>query len=249
MAEQDPDRFAHYFAFLARAGLPATSPSEAALEVLFDSNAIAEAEASALEHLKARGLPESWAEVGLVFEDQYLAVLRDAVRFPSGRLGTYLRVLTKPFDGKGVVICPVHGDRLLLVRHYRHATGTWHWEFPRGFGEPGATAWENARRELKEEIQAQVLRLHLLGELRADTGLLGSSTEVVLAEIGQVGILDRDEGLDRMVWLSRPELDAWILGGKIDDGFTLAAWALARSSLCGAPGCPSPETETHTSDD
>lgn len=50
-----------------------------------------------------------------------------------------------------VVLVPIEGDDVLLVRQYRHATGEDLLELPAGTLEPGEPPMETARRELQEE--------------------------------------------------------------------------------------------------
>lgn len=51
----------------------------------------------------------------------------------------------------GVDVLPVLGDKLLLLRVYRHPLGREFWEVPRGFIDANETAAEAALRELNEE--------------------------------------------------------------------------------------------------
>ena len=51
----------------------------------------------------------------------------------------------------GVDVLPVLGDKVLLLRVYRHPIGRELWEVPRGFIDDNETAAEAALRELNEE--------------------------------------------------------------------------------------------------
>lgn len=66
---------------------------------------------------------------GVVYQDPYVLLVRDAVRFPDGRTGTYMRSVSAT-AAPGCVILPLLGDRMVLIEHYRHATRSWHWEIP-----------------------------------------------------------------------------------------------------------------------
>ncbi|MFT2017385.1 NUDIX hydrolase [Streptomyces sp. 796.1] len=121
--------------------------------------------------------------IGVVYEDAYVTVVRDVVRFPDGAHGLYLRVLPRA-TGPGVVVLPLTpAGRVVLVEHYRHATRGWHWEVPRGMGEPGASGADSAARELHEEIGARPADLVPLGALHPDTGLLSSRVELFAARL------------------------------------------------------------------
>ena len=53
--------------------------------------------------------------------------------------------------GSFAIIPILEGDRVVLVRQYRHATGRVLWEIPAGTAEPGEEPEVGARRELREE--------------------------------------------------------------------------------------------------
>jgi ADP-ribose pyrophosphatase len=108
---------------------------------------------------------------GIACEDPWLMVLRDPVRFPS-RVGTYFRIIEKPDSGPGVAILPILHDRIILLQIFRHATRQVHVEIPRGFGEIGRPAAEQATGEISEEIGGKILRLVSLGPLHPNTGAL-----------------------------------------------------------------------------
>src|SRR5260221_12364143 len=95
-------------------------------------------------------------------------ILRDAVCFPDGRLGIYSRMVGD--STPGVIVLPIYQGPVLLIRHFRHATRTWHIEIPRGFGTKSFSSEENAFRELEEEVGATVSRLVSLGYVYSDTG-------------------------------------------------------------------------------
>jgi len=201
------------------------NPPDGVVEILFDPADVAAAEAAAAAELAAEGLPESWAGTGVVFEDQFGVAIRDAVRMP-GRLGTYIRRIN-PGNAPGVVMLPRLGGDVLLVRHFRHATRRWHLELPRGFGTPGRSPAEDARRELREEIGATAGPLIDLGVIYPDTGVSATPVQLYYTEITSYGEGEADEGIAGIV-LEPPERLAELIGtGEITDGFTINAYARA----------------------
>jgi ADP-ribose pyrophosphatase len=203
------------------------NPPGAPFEILFDSAQVVEAERQAGIRLADHGLPASWGVTGVVFEDQYSLVLRDAIRWHSGELGTYVRRVN-PFGAPGVVILPRCADDLVLVRHFRHSTRRWHLEFPRGFGEAGSTPEQNARRELLEEINGIPKVLRPLGILHPDTGLAADEVHLFYAEIDEYNTgSDENEGITAIDAVSSARLAALIESGEVTDGFTIAAWTRA----------------------
>jgi ADP-ribose pyrophosphatase len=177
--------------------------------------------------------PEAVAAAGgVVYEDPYVILLRDAVRFPGpGRVrGTYIRSISATAE-PGCVILPLLDGQVVLVEHFRHATRSWQWEVPRGFGTPGLGAGENAAKELKEEIDAAVTELLPLGELHPDTGGLGSSVLLFAARIETIGGLDTGEGIRSALTLPFADTEAMVADGRITDAFTIAV--LSRARLAG----------------
>ncbi|TDC79088.1 NUDIX hydrolase [Streptomyces hainanensis] len=166
--------------------------------------------------------------VGVVYADRFVTVVRDAVRFPDGHLGLYVRVLPTA-TGPAVVVLPLLGDGcdVVLVEHYRHATRRWHLEAPRGFGE-NTSGEETAARELAEELGTRARSLVRLGSLHPDTGLLGSQVELFAARVDRIGPLERAEGIRRALTVSAAEAEAMIADGRLTDAFTIAALSQAR---------------------
>ncbi|MEV0444741.1 NUDIX hydrolase [Streptomyces spectabilis] len=165
--------------------------------------------------------------LGLVYEDPYIRLLRDPVRFPDGRFGTYLRILGAA-DGPGCAILPVIQDRVLLLENYRHAVRAWTLEIPRGFGTDGLSAESNALKELDEELSAQVESITPIGAVHPDTGLSSQLVHLFFARLTATGPLEAAEGIRGTITLTPGELDSRIVDGTITDGFTLAALTQAR---------------------
>lgn len=199
------------------------------IQILTDPAEIRAAEAAQAFRLAEQGRAADESQVGVMYEDQYICVLRDAVRFPDGTLGTYIRVLASRSDHAGVATVPVVAGNIVLVRHFRHATGCWHWELPRGFAssdDPESTA----ASELAEEIGATIVRLQPLGTVYPDSGLLASGVHLYWAEVQLNGqATDAREAIAEIRAVSPGELNAMLADGQINDGFTLSALALAKA--------------------
>lgn len=199
------------------------------IEILLEPDQIAQAEAAVAQRLVARGMPAEWADVGVAFHDQYTLLLRDAVRFPDGTLGTYLRETSMTDETPGVVILPVYQGKVVLERHYRHGPRAWMLEIPRGFGEKGHTPEENAQRELMEEIGAPIIRLESLGHVYVNSSSIGGYDCLFFAEIASLGKLDVGEGISQVLLVPIKQFHRMIADGEITDGFTLSAYARARA--------------------
>jgi ADP-ribose pyrophosphatase len=184
------------------------------------------------EELRKKGSPASWIEIGLLSEDQWFWVVRDMVEFPDGKIGGYIRFINRMSNEAGgfnVILMCVQNNKVLMIRKYRHETRSWSWEFPRGFGEAGLTAEENAQKELQEEIGAKATQLTLLANAAEQKG----GTAVFYAEIApeQKITLDVGEGIASYRWVSQPELDDLVSQGKLVDWFSLWAYALAKAKF------------------
>ncbi|MFK4224454.1 NUDIX hydrolase [Streptomyces sp. NPDC019890] len=203
------------------------------IEILFDPDDI-----EAARHSAGSGEAEP---VGVVYADQFITIVRDAVRFPGGALGLYVRILPTSAT-PGVVVLPLLGSApdLVLVEHYRHATRAWHLEAPRGMGEAETAGAEDAARELEEELGTQPDVLIPLGEVHADSGLLGGRAELYAARIHDVGSLNTAEGIRRAMIVPFTEAEDMIRRGAITDGFTIAVITRARLAglfdACAADG-------------
>lgn len=205
-----------------------TNPSRCAIRLLLTAESITAAENVTKARLRNKGLPEEWAHVGVVYEDEYILVLRDAVEFANGSLGTYIRILPQRNGVAGVATLPVMEDKIVLVNHFRHSTRQWHWEVPRGFSELGDSIGESARRELSEEIQAEPLEVVSLGRLFTNTGLSTEEVALVLVRIATYGKTDDIEGISEIRLVNIAEFEDMVRGGDIDDSFTIALYARAR---------------------
>ncbi|MFD8263275.1 NUDIX hydrolase [Streptomyces griseoluteus] len=143
----------------------------AAAEILLQRREQRRVRATMQKIMRTAHLPPSHGDVGVLYEDQYIILLRDAVRFRSGLNGSYIRILPAT-PRPGAAILPICNGRIVMVRHFRHATRMWHWEIPRGFANQAETSMEAASRELTEELHTEVKQLEWIGKIHPDTGLL-----------------------------------------------------------------------------
>jgi ADP-ribose pyrophosphatase len=200
----------------------------ATIIILLDEDEINEVERKAAGELSANGLPTDWARVGIVYQDQYVFLLRDAVRFPDGSTGTYIRFVDPDESAPGVVMLPVYRGHVLLEHHFRHAARNWFLELPRGFGIPGLSTEETVKRELEQEIGAVVSNIIPLGQTRPDTGMVSDCVELFYIDVESYGRPDLHEGIDAVREVTLAEFERLIGEGEITCGFTLAAYAQAK---------------------
>lgn len=205
------------------------NPPGAAFEILLHEGEIQRAEQHMAELLRKAGAPAEWSRVGIAFRDQYVLLLRDAVRYVDGSLGTYIRVVEPGPAFPGVVVLPLWHGQVLMIRHFRHATRSWHLEIPRGAG-LAPDPRESARRELAEEIGGSGVRLIELGEIYPDTGLTNSRVALFYAEVESYNAPEALEGITEILPTPVGQFEEMIRSGELEDGYLLAAYARAKAS-------------------
>ena len=200
------------------------------LNIVLDQKTISEWEAQREAELKQKGLPLEWAKIGVILDDPYNIIVRDLVQFPDGDMRGYGRSIATASlrGGKGVVVLPEYEGKIMLLHLYRHAMRQWHYEVPRGYGEPNIPAIENAHKEVEEETGGKVAELVCLGEFYNNTGYESASVALFYAKLASVGMPEVNEGIESFVWLTVKELEEWIADEKITDGFTIAAYTKAK---------------------
>lgn len=201
---------------------------EGGVIILTDLLDIEQAVADMGTYYVSRGMPADWAHVGVMYQDPYLIVLRDAVRFPDGNTGIHHRTIRLGSDPTGVVILPFFRSRILLLKHFRHPTRQWHWEFPRGAVEPNQSLEETVRTELREEIQGEASRVAALGYMYGASGFMGLRVAMFAAWISEFGAPALGEGIVATRLVSVSEFETMINDGEITDSFTLCTWLRAK---------------------
>lgn len=223
-----PERLALYRNFATAFPERFAGRKEGGVEIISDLAGIEAAENAMGDDYHRRGMPRKWAEIGLLYEDPYLLLLRDAVRFPDGRIGVHHRVLRRTPDPSGTAVLPLLGDRIVLARHFRHPLRSWVWEAPRGAVDPGEAQEDTARRELEEEISAKVLDVAYLGRMHGATGLMGMSVSLFIARLETLGETALAEGIDGYRLVSVGEFEDMVRASEITDSFTLGCFLHAR---------------------
>jgi 8-oxo-dGTP pyrophosphatase MutT (NUDIX family) len=126
----------------------------------------------------------------------------------------------------GVVVVAVDPRGfLLLVRQWRAATRQWSWEFPRGFGESDDIG-RDALRELSEETGYTSREAEPIGRFYADSGVITNDSAVCVAAVDSTPPGSRDDEINELRWVASADLAGEIASGAINDGITIAAFAL-----------------------
>jgi len=202
------------------------------IKIITDEKRILAEQKKIRAKLKKEGNPSHWIDIGVLAEDQWFYILRDMVEFPDGRVGGYVRWINRKSEeggGYNVVLMCMQDDRVLMIRKFRHEERNWSWEFPRGFGESGLSAEQNAMVELQEEIGVSNAKLTCLTKVKEGKG----GTAVFLVEIlkDQKIILETHEGIAKYRWVKMARLEQIVKKGQLSDWFSLWAYSLLKSSL------------------
>lgn len=171
-------------------------------------------------------------KLGVMYESPFHLLVVDLVSAdPEGDCFAYERLLPAVEHG-AIVAVAKSGDDYILLRQFRHAPRRSMLAFPRGFGEPGLPARDNAKKELREELRIPEppdSDVHYLGRVTADSGILSTEAEVFLCEVEPPSLRSGYEGIEGLCLVSASQLDEMIRRGDITDGYTLAAWSLYRT--------------------
>jgi len=146
--------------------------------------------------------------------------LRDCVILASGKSGAYVRFICKKGrfqNATNVVIIPFYKDMIMLSRQYSHTDRKWVWQTPRGFGEYGLNAEQNALKELNEEVGFVAKEFIRVFESDDDNAIFMARMD------NQHELLpSTDEGeISQIRWISLSNLKPLILSGEVTDSFVV----------------------------
>lgn len=157
-----------------------------------------------------------------IHDGRIVKLALEEVRLPNGNTVT-LEVIKHP--GAAAVV-PVDDDgNVVLVRQYRHATGSWLLEIPAGkLDHPGESPEECARREVEEETGYRAGRLVSLGWIWTTPGFTDEKIWLYLASelTPAQSNLQPDEALS-VEKLPLPEAVRRAASGEIVDGKSVCA--------------------------
>lgn len=160
------------------------------------------------------------------FQGRVIDVGTEEVTLPSGVTVT-LDVIRHP--GAALVV-PLEGDRVTLIRQWRHCAGGWLWECPAGTLNPGEAPIECARRELAEEAGLQAEVLHQAGFVFNAPGYADEKIHIFVATglSPKAGERDLDEVIADVSAVTFDECEAMVARNEITDAKTVAALFHAR---------------------
>ena len=180
----------------------------------------------------------------VVFENTVFSVFADHIVDRNGhQVERYLSVVPKCLvDGAiaGVVVLPVNGSKIGLIRVFRHPLDRWSWEAVKGHVEQDEDVRAAAVRELLEESGYLTASEDLidLGIVAPEAGVIKGRTRLFVAVV--TGMSRRaaagELGHGKMVFYSKEEIDNFIAQGEIEDASTLVTIFKYRFSQSGVEG-------------
>ena len=167
-----------------------------------------------------------------VYDNRWISVREDEVTGPAGD-GIYGVVEMR--HPAVFVVALDRDDRVCFVEVDRYTTGR-SIEVPAG-GSDGEDPLVAARRELLEETGFTASEWHELGIMNALNGVADAPEHVFLArgltasDPATAAESQREEGIDQVSWVPFADALAMIAEGRIRDGETIGALALAGIRL------------------
>ncbi|HEY1809594.1 MAG TPA: NUDIX hydrolase [Acidobacteriaceae bacterium] len=162
-----------------------------------------------------------------IYRNPWLRLREDAIERNNGALGIY-GVVEK--DDCAVII-PIEGDTLYLVEQFRYTIQQRSLELPQGGWETADVDPEElARGELREETGLIAQTMTRLGAIWIAYGFARQKQHVFLATGLTPAGADPDPEEQDLVLRTAAiaDFEQMLLDGTIQDGCTLAAWALYR---------------------
>jgi 8-oxo-dGTP pyrophosphatase MutT (NUDIX family) len=134
--------------------------------------------------------------------------------------------------GAAAVVAVDEGNRICLVRQYRHGVDDFLWEIPAGKLDPGEAPAVCAVRELAEETGVTARRWTSMGVFFPAPGIFTEVIHMYLARDLQIGAPkpDADEELE-LQWMPMEEAMGLLQRGEWNDGKTALGLLRAQYHL------------------
>jgi ADP-ribose pyrophosphatase len=202
--------------------------------------------------MEIRDAAERWpvASSEVLADGTFVRLRRDRVRVPDGEV-----VGRDVFEHPGAVavLALDPGERVLLIRQYRHPVGRLLWEIPAGLRDvAGEPLRVTAERELLEEAGYRAASWQVLADSFSSPGISSERLRIFLArglsrvpEAERSYVPEHEEAHLTLAWLSLDDAVARILAGELHNGVAaigiLAAYAARRAGFTALRDADTPE--------
>ena len=153
----------------------------------------------------------------------------ETVELPNGHR-TELEIIHHP--GGAAVVAIDAGQRVCMLRQFRHAAGGYVWELPAGRLEPAEAPAATARRELIEEGGIEALEWQDLGQYISSPGVFTERIHLFLAT-GLRAAEQAPEAAEvfEVHWMPLAEAIGRVHSGEFSDGKTCLGLLKAQHRL------------------
>ena len=160
-------------------------------------------------------------------ESEWMSLALVDVEIPGDRRFEH-HVLRFPRAAAGTVLFDPRSRSVLLLYRHRFITDRWGWEIPAGGLDVGESPEQGARREAVEESGWQPLSMDLLTSYTPMPGGVDQVFHLFLANGAEhVGDPTDPAESERIEWVPLDDVRRALTDGRISEGMTLTALALA----------------------